>query len=75
MRFTVVAAWLFSLHRAFGFRLAASSLMQLSIPNSLIGSVGLEPTLTPASPAHALNLKWAKRHPPDGLGRLLCTEE
>ena len=53
MRFTVVATGQFSLRRAFGFGLAASSLTQLSVVNSLIRPAGLSPAWQPASPAHA----------------------
>ena len=53
MRFTVVATGQFSLRRAFGFRLAASSLTQLSVVNSPIRPAGLSPAWHPASPAHA----------------------
>jgi len=52
MRFTVVATGQFSLDRAFGFGLAASSLTQLSVVNSPIRPAGLSPAWHPASPAH-----------------------
>ena len=52
MRFTVVATGQFSLSRAFGFGLAASSLTQLSVVNSPIRPAGLTPAWQPASPAH-----------------------
>ena len=57
MRFTVVATGQFSLERAFGFRLAASSLLQLSVVNSPIRPAGLSPAWHPASPAHTRNPK------------------
>ena len=41
MRFTVVATGQFSLNRAFGFRLTASSLIQLSVVKSPIRPAGL----------------------------------
>ena len=53
MRFTVVATGQFSLNRAFGFRLTASSLIQLSVVNSPIRPAGLAPAWQPASPAHS----------------------
>jgi len=53
MRFTVVATRQFSLSRAFGFRLTACSLTQLSVVNSLIRPAGLSPAWQPASPAHS----------------------
>jgi hypothetical protein len=53
MRFTVVATGQFNLNRAFGFRLAASSLIQLSVVNSPIRPAGLPPAWQPASPAHS----------------------
>ena len=52
MRFTVVATGQFSLDRAFGFGLTASSLTQLSVVNSPIRPAGLAPAWPPASPAH-----------------------
>ena len=52
MRFTVIATGQFSLRRAFGFGLAASSLTQLSVVNSPIRPAGLSPAWQPASPAH-----------------------
>jgi hypothetical protein len=51
MRFTVVATGQFSLSRAFGFGLTASSLTQLSVVNSPIRPAGLAPAWHPASPA------------------------
>ena len=54
MRFTVVATGQFSLNRAFGFRLTASSLIQLSVVNSPIRPAGLPPAWQPASPAHSV---------------------
>ena len=52
MKFTVVATGQFSLGRAFGFGLTASSLSQLSVVNSPIRPAGLAPAWPPASPAH-----------------------
>ena len=51
MGFTFVATGQFSPSRAFGFRLAASSLTRLSVVNSLIRPAGLAPAWQPASPA------------------------
>ena len=61
MRFTVVATGQFSLDRAFGFGLAASSLTKLSVVNSPIRPAGLSPAWHPASPAHARNPKAEMR--------------
>ena len=55
MRFTFVATGQFSLGRAFGFSLTASSLTQLSVVNSPIRPEGLIPAWLPASPAHTKN--------------------
>ena len=65
MRFTVVATGQFSLRRAFGFGLAASSLTQLSVVNSLIRPAGLAPAWPPASPAHTgpMQLNWGPHAP------------
>jgi hypothetical protein len=60
MRFTVVATGQFSLDRAFGFGLAASSLTQLSVVNSPIRPAGLSPAWQPASPAHTRTPKQEK---------------
>ena len=61
MRFTVVATGQFSLRRAFGFGLAASSRTPLSVVNSPIRPAGLPPAWHPASPAHTRNPKWESR--------------
>jgi hypothetical protein len=60
MRFTVIATGRFSLRRAFGLRLTASSLTQLSVVNSLIRPAGLAPAWLTASPAHAETQKLIK---------------
>ena len=66
MRFTVVATGQFSLNRAFGFGLAASSLLQLSVVISLIRPAGLAPAWHPASPAHTrIPKQTVRKH---GLG-------
>jgi len=69
MRFTVVTTGRFRLDRAFGFGLAASSLTQLSVVNSLIRPAGLAPAWQPASPAHAVSmqLKWGAYAPSRAL--------
>jgi len=73
MRFTVVTTGRFSLDRAFGFRLAASSQIQLSVVNSPIRPAGLAPAWQPASPAHTRKPKLAaserKEHKAGGLIR------
>jgi hypothetical protein len=61
MRFTVVATGQFSLSRAFGFGLTASSLTQLSVVNSPIRPAGLAPAWQPASPAHTRNPEFGRR--------------
>ena len=68
MRFTVVATGQFSLRRAFGFRLTASSLTQLSVVNSPIRPAGLSPAWHPASPAHARTPKSGEHARPGRCG-------
>jgi hypothetical protein len=60
MRFTVVATGPFSLDRAFGFGLAASSLTPLSVVNRPIRPAGLAPAWTVASPAHAVSMQTSR---------------
>ena len=77
MRFTVVATGQFSLNRAFGFRLTASSLIQLSVVNSPIRPAGLAPAWHPASPAHSAfqNLPFKPRMNTDFQICAFCFQE
>jgi len=60
MRLTVVATGSFRLCRAFGFRLAASSLSQLSVVNNPIRSAGLSSACHPAA-ASIAHTRFPKR--------------